>query len=292
MVLNVLSLLLHLFAALFDLLAPRARLAAENLLLRRQVLILRRTARRPRFKPWERRLLSSLAVRWSALQNAILVVKPATLLRWHRAAWRWWWQRKSKRQPGRPPISPEMRSLIRRIWRENTTWGQTTIAAECGKLGWTVSPRTGAKYRPRHLDRSRGQAWSTFVHNHLSQIWACDFFTIVSSRQRSRRRACSYAEHRSSAASTIATAPASMALRSVDEISAPNRHRRPPLHSSRRRLRVQGDVIVLRNPRSHNHPARLPAHANLNAASDGDQLRTLSCCRRKASSQAISRSLS
>jgi hypothetical protein len=84
----------------------------------------------------------------------------------------------------RSPIAPELRSLIRRLWRENITWGQTTIAAECGKLGWIVSPRTVAKYRPRHLERSRGQAWSTFVRNHLSQIWACDFFTIVSLRFR------------------------------------------------------------------------------------------------------------
>ena len=164
--LSVLSFLKHLLAAFLDLLSPRARLAAANVLLRQQLLILQRTARRPRFTPWERRLLSSLAIRWAALQKAVLLVKPATLLRWHRSAWRWWWRRKSKRQPGRPPISPELRSLIRRLWRENTTWGQITIA----------------KYRPRHLDRSRGQAWSTFVRNHLSQIWACDFFTIVSLR--------------------------------------------------------------------------------------------------------------
>jgi hypothetical protein len=100
------------------------------------------SVRRPRCEPWERRLLSSIAVRWSALQNAILVVNPATLLRWHRTAWCWWWRRKSKRPPGRP-----LRSLVRRLWRENTTWGQTTIAAECGELGSTVSPRTVAKYR-------------------------------------------------------------------------------------------------------------------------------------------------
>ena len=88
MVLTVLSMVRHLVIALVDFLSPRARLAAENLLLRQQLLILKRTARRPRCKPWERRFLSSLAVRWSALQNAILVVRPATLLRWHRAAWR------------------------------------------------------------------------------------------------------------------------------------------------------------------------------------------------------------
>jgi transposase InsO family protein len=63
-------------------------------------------------------------------------------------------------------------------------WGQRVIAAECGKHGWTVSPRTVAKYRPRNLDRNRGQSWSTFLHNHLSQVWACDFFTIVSLRFR------------------------------------------------------------------------------------------------------------
>jgi hypothetical protein len=80
-VLTVLNLLHRLLAALVDFVSPRARLAAENLLLRQQLVILRRTARRPRFKPWERRLLSLLAVQCSALQNAILVVKPATLLR-------------------------------------------------------------------------------------------------------------------------------------------------------------------------------------------------------------------
>ena len=86
MVLTVLRLLRHLVIALVDFLSPRARLAAENLLLRQQLVILRRTARRPRFKPWQRRLFSSIAVLWSALRNSILVVKPATLLRWHRTA--------------------------------------------------------------------------------------------------------------------------------------------------------------------------------------------------------------
>jgi transposase InsO family protein len=104
------------------------------------------------------------------------------LLRWHRAAWRWWWRRKAKRPPGRPPISADLRALIRRLWRDNTTWGQTVIAAECAKLGWTVSARTAAKYRPHNLDRQRGQMWRKFVRNHLSQIWACDFFAIVSLR--------------------------------------------------------------------------------------------------------------
>jgi hypothetical protein len=80
--------------------------------------------------------------------------------------------------------SADLRALIRRLWRENPTWGQVLIAAECGKLGWIVAPRTVAKYRPRNLKRGRGQLWTTFLHNHLSQIWACDFFIIVSLRFR------------------------------------------------------------------------------------------------------------
>ncbi len=65
------------------------------------------------------------------------------------------------------------------MWRENRLWGENRIAGELAKLGWRVSPRTVAKYRPRHLARGRGQGWTTFLRNHASQVWACDFFTVV-----------------------------------------------------------------------------------------------------------------
>jgi transposase InsO family protein len=65
------------------------------------------------------------------------------------------------------------------MWRENRLWGENRIAGELAKLGWRVSPRTVAKYRPRHLERGRGQRWRTFLQNHASQVWACDFFTVV-----------------------------------------------------------------------------------------------------------------
>lgn len=74
---------------IFELLAPRVRLTAENVLLRQQLVILRRATRRPRLKSWERRFPSAFAVRWSVLRDAVAIVKPATLLRWHRASWRW-----------------------------------------------------------------------------------------------------------------------------------------------------------------------------------------------------------
>jgi hypothetical protein len=68
------------------------------------------------------------------------------------------------------------------MWRENRLWGENRIAGELAKLGWRVSPRTVAKYRPRHLGRGRGQCWRTFLWNHASQVWTCDFLTVVNVR--------------------------------------------------------------------------------------------------------------
>jgi transposase InsO family protein len=70
------------------------------------------------------------------------------------------------------------------MWRENPTWGQQIIAAELAKLGYQVSPRTVAKYRPTGLDRRHGQRWNTFIRNHLNETWACDFFVLVTARFR------------------------------------------------------------------------------------------------------------
>ena len=90
-------------------------------------------------------------------------MRPATVLRWHRAAWRLWWRLRSGRRVGRPPIDAELRALIRRMWRENRLWGENRIAGELAKLGWRVSPRTVAKYRPRHL-----RAWPRAALEDLS----------------------------------------------------------------------------------------------------------------------------
>jgi putative transposase len=176
---SVIDLLLSAVAAFTRFFAPRAVVAAENLLLRHQLTVLRRSSRRPRLRRLDRWLIASLATRTRLLLDAVIVVKPATVLRWHRAAWRLWWRFRSRRPIGRPPIDPELRGLIRRMWRENRLWGENRIAGELAKLGWRVSPRTVAKYRPKLLGRGRGQSWSTFLRNHASQIWACDFFTVV-----------------------------------------------------------------------------------------------------------------
>jgi putative transposase len=111
----------------------------------------------------------------------LMIVKPATLIGWHRNGFRVFWHWKS-RSVGRPRVTFEVRELIRRLAAENPTWGEKRIADELLlKLQIRLSPRTIAKYT-RHLPRPRGsrdQRWSTFVKNHTNAIVACDFFTVV-----------------------------------------------------------------------------------------------------------------
>jgi transposase InsO family protein len=113
-------------------------------------------------------------------RDALVVVRPETLIRWHRAGWRLFWRFKSRR--GRPPIPLELRQLIRRMATENPLWGEERIANELLlKLGLRVSPRTLRKYMPkRPPGRPRGdQRWSTFLRIHAKAIVACDFFVAV-----------------------------------------------------------------------------------------------------------------
>ena len=177
-----------LFRLLFDVIlalaAPRSFLLAENLLLRQQVILLQRRVPRPRARRFDRWLIGAIAGRFLRLLGAVVIVKPDTIIRWYRAGWRLLWRRRSRRPPGRPPVDADLRSLIRRMWCDNRTWGQQRIARELAKLAYRVSPRTVAKYRPSDLARQRGQRWMTFIRNHLHETWACDFFFVVTARFR------------------------------------------------------------------------------------------------------------
>jgi len=119
---------------------------------------------------------------WFDWRSALVIVRPETLIGWHRAGFRLWWRWKCR--SGRPPIPKELRELIRRMARENPTWGQERIANELLlKLGLQVSPRTVAKYMPRPAPgRPRGdRRWSTFLRHHARAIIACDFCVAVTS---------------------------------------------------------------------------------------------------------------
>ena len=156
-------------------------LAAENLLLRKQLALSREREKKAMpTTPADRFVFSKLA-RWFDWRSALLIVKPATLIGWHRNAFRLFWRWKS-RPVGRPPVTAEVRDLIRRLAAENPTWGEQRIADELWlKLQIRLSPRTVAKYskqRPRPRG-SRDQRWSTFLKNHSNAIAACDCFTVV-----------------------------------------------------------------------------------------------------------------
>jgi putative transposase len=176
------GLMTTLLRALVGTLRSRAALLAENALLRQQLVVLRRAAPHPRLKARDRLATAWVSRLFPAVLDAVLIVRPETVLRWHRSIWKLLWRRRSRRRVGRPPIDADTRALIRRMWKENLRWGEDLIAAELAKLGHHVSPRTVAKYRPANLPRGRGQKWSTFIRNHLGQTWAADWFTIVTLR--------------------------------------------------------------------------------------------------------------
>jgi hypothetical protein len=139
------------------LVAPRAVLVAENILLRRQFIVVRCRVNRPRFRSFDRWLISALAGYFRGLRGVVLLVNPETVIRWHGAGWRLFWRRQSRRQPGRPPIDADLRVLIRRMWRDNSTWGEDRVAGKLAKLGYRVCPRTVAKYRPAGLSYHYGR---------------------------------------------------------------------------------------------------------------------------------------
>ena len=159
----------------------RAALAAENLFLRKQLALFQeREKKATPTKAADRFVFSKLA-RFFDWRSALVIVKPATLIGWHRTAFRRFWRRKS-RPVGRPPISADVRQLIRRMALENVTWGEERIADELWlKLQIRVSPRTVRKYieqAPRPHG-SEDQRWATFVRNHARGMIACDFFVSV-----------------------------------------------------------------------------------------------------------------
>ncbi|MBI3529205.1 MAG: helix-turn-helix domain-containing protein [Betaproteobacteria bacterium] len=158
------------------LLRPSAEIRAENLVLRKQLAQYIERRVRPRRVDAATRISLALLTRLFDWHNAAVIVRPQTILRWHRADWRLFWRFECKL--GRPAIPAELRVLIRRMAAENPLWGQERIASELLlKLGIRVSPRTVRKYMPRPpAGQPRGdQRWATFLMNHAKAILACDF---------------------------------------------------------------------------------------------------------------------
>ena len=162
-----------------DLTRSKTELIAENAFLRQQLIILQRQSKRPKLSNRDRFKLLLLARATPYWKQALLIVQPDTLLRWHRELFRIVWRRKSKPRSAEPRISAETRALIREMSADNVTWGAERIRGELLKLGIQVSKRTVQKYMHRKdKPRPSGQTWATFLKNHAPQIWACDFTQV------------------------------------------------------------------------------------------------------------------
>ncbi len=163
----------------------RGSLEAEVLFLRRQLALYVERCVKPRRVDAATRASMMLLSRLFAWRQALVVVRPETLIRWQRMGWKLFWHLKSR--PGRPPIPAPIQALIRRMTSENPLWGEERIANELLlKLGIRVSPRTVRKYLPRRpRGRPRGDLrWSTFLCLHARGLIACDFFVAVTARFR------------------------------------------------------------------------------------------------------------
>ena len=155
-----------------------AAVAIENLALRHQLLVLQRSVGRPRLARWDRIFWVWLSRVWVRWRSSLVIVQPATVLTWHRQGFRLYWRWKSRPNPvGRPKLDAEIRHLIRRMARENPTWGRRRIQAELALLGYEVAELTVAKYMHRMSPRP-SPTWRAFLATHARDIVAVDFFLV------------------------------------------------------------------------------------------------------------------
>jgi putative transposase len=159
----------------------RSDLLLENLALRQQLTVLRRKHPQPRFASSDRFFWVMLRLSWSGWSQAVVLVQPETIVRWHRAGFEayWTWLSRHHTRPGRKCISRDLRELIFRMVVENPTWGAPRIHGELLMLGFDVSERTVLRWmRKAPRNHELAKRWATFLSNHREAIAAMDFFTV------------------------------------------------------------------------------------------------------------------
>ncbi len=130
--------------------ASRAVLAAENAMLRQQLIVLQRSVKRPHLCKRDRIWLSWLSKLWPGWRSALLIVQPETVVRWHRQGFKLYWRWRSRKKPGRPTVDRKIRDLIRRMSRENPTWGARRILSELLLLGHANLSTTSRLHQRLH----------------------------------------------------------------------------------------------------------------------------------------------
>ena len=174
----MISTLLHLVRLFPFLCGGHRQLALENLALRHQLAVYKRTLPRPRLRRTDRLLWVWLARGWAGWRAALVIVAPDTVLRWQRRRFRKHWAKLSGRPPGgRPPVSAEIRALVSRMAAANPLWGAPRIHGELQKLGIEVAERTVSRLLPKR-QTPPSQTWRTFLANHVRDLVSIDFFTV------------------------------------------------------------------------------------------------------------------
>jgi len=172
-----LALFLSIAAAVFK---DRADLVAENVALRHQLSCLIHRGPRPKLRPVDRVFWVLLSRFWNGWRESLTMVKPATVLAWHRKGFKLFWRWKSrKRGAGRPRVSVEVCKLISEMAEMNVAWGAPRIHGELLKLGIVISEITVSRHMPKRLPAAGSrQRWATFMHNHLHETLAIDFAVV------------------------------------------------------------------------------------------------------------------
>src|SRR5262249_29350728 len=172
---SILSAVVSLFAFRFR---SRASLAIELIAVRHQLTVLRRQRPgRPQLSSLDRLLWVWLYRIWPQIIDAIVLVKPATVVQWHRKGVRFYWRWRSRR-PGRPTIGTGIRALIRRMSKDNPLWGAPRIHGELLKLGIKISQATVGRWMPWR-PKVPSPTWRSFLRNHLPDIAAIDMFVVA-----------------------------------------------------------------------------------------------------------------
>src|SRR6202048_3704856 len=163
-------------------LKTRAALQLENLALRHQLGVLHRLVKTPKLTPLNRLLWDWLCGVWADWRSALIVVKPETVIAWHRKGFCLFWTWKVRRgQCGRPSVPKDVCDLIRLMSRANPTWGAPRIHGELLKLGINIGETSVSKYMVRHR-KPPSQTWRTFLENHVKNLVSVDFFTVPTLR--------------------------------------------------------------------------------------------------------------
>ena len=171
--------LAHLIGQFFK---TRTALHTEILALRHQLCVLQRNMKRPKIRPADRVFWSLLSRVWSDWKEALIFVKPDTVIRWQRRRFRDHWTKLCRQgEPGRPTVSKEVKELIRTMSKKNPTWGSPHIVGELAKIDIVIAKSTVEKYMVR-TKKPPSQSWRSFLENHAKEIVSIDFIVAPTVR--------------------------------------------------------------------------------------------------------------